>query len=123
MKNLLLVDDEQELVEPLADILEMEGKFNKIFTANNGKEALDVLKKNKINVLVSDIDMPIMNGIDLIKEIKTNSNQHKLLNIPEKIFYLTGNIKNKELIEEKYITDILFKPIQNYEKFSKILLD
>ena len=41
-----------------------------VMTANNGKEALNLLKKNKIDLVISDIRMPDINGLDLLVTIK-----------------------------------------------------
>lgn len=66
--TLLFVEDEDDLVEIISDTLvKLEATF---FTAKNGQEALDILKEKKIDVVVTDINMPTMNGLDMIEKMK-----------------------------------------------------
>jgi CheY-like chemotaxis protein len=62
-KNVLLVDDEVCLTESLRELLEHEALH--IFTAKNGREALDIILANSIDCVVSDIKMPVMDGFTL----------------------------------------------------------
>lgn len=64
--SVLVVDDELHTREICCDFLE-EGQF-KVESASNGKEALAILSKKSFQILLSDIQMPEMDGIDLLKE-------------------------------------------------------
>src|SRR3989338_2728943 len=64
--SFLIVDDELHTREICCDFLE-EGQF-KVESASNGKEALEILSKKNFQILLSDIQMPEMDGIDLLKE-------------------------------------------------------
>ncbi len=66
--GVLIVDDETELCDKLKNILEAQGDNYHIFTAYSGEEALSVLENKEIDVLVSDIRMPGMSGIELMKK-------------------------------------------------------
>lgn len=66
---LLFVDDNQDLCEFIHDNLNNEYS---VLIANDGQEALVLLKQNDVNIVVSDIMMPVMDGIELCKQIKTN---------------------------------------------------
>lgn len=66
--NLLLVDDEPLLLENMKFILSHLVK--NIFVAKNGKEALDILRQEKIHCVVTDLTMPVMNGLELIREAR-----------------------------------------------------
>lgn len=75
----LVVDDEIELQEIFASWLRRSGC--KVFTAGHGAQALEILASHKIDVLISDINMPIMNGLELVRAV------HRLrLAIPGIIF-------------------------------------
>ncbi len=74
--GVLIVDDETELCDKLKNILEAQWDNYCIFTAYSGAEALPVLEREDIDVLVSDIRMPGMNGIELMK--KTNELQRDI---------------------------------------------
>lgn len=66
--NLLIVEDEQDLLEMLATT--MIPYCDKIWTSRNGQEALDLIKIQKIDVIISDINMPVMDGLSLFKAIR-----------------------------------------------------
>ncbi|MDD5151845.1 MAG: ATP-binding protein, partial [Flavobacterium sp.] len=68
-KILLFVDDNNDFCEFIKDNL---GEIYTVITANNGQEALGLLHKFNVTIIVSDVMMPIMNGIELCKQIKTN---------------------------------------------------
>lgn len=68
MNSILLVEDEQPLLEKLKNNIEWEEHGYRIFTASNGKEALKSLREDEIDILVTDIKMPGISGIELIKK-------------------------------------------------------
>jgi CheY-like chemotaxis protein len=63
--TVLMVDDEPELLELFSAWLEHEGCL--VFTATNGVEALKVLEAEKIDALISDVYMPVMDGVALVR--------------------------------------------------------
>jgi two-component system, NtrC family, response regulator PilR len=65
MSNLLIVDDEQSYRQLLS--LVFEGDNHTIKTANNGREALKVLETFAAEIIISDVKMPDMNGIELLR--------------------------------------------------------
>jgi len=67
-KSILVVDDEPNSLFALSRILEDEGF--RVITADNGKSALGKLKKEMVNVIVTDERMPNLGGMDLLKEVK-----------------------------------------------------
>jgi len=67
--TVLLVDDNPELLEVLGDEL---CDIYTIATAANGEEALDVLKKSSIQVVICDVMMPVMDGFEFCKIVKSN---------------------------------------------------
>lgn len=69
LPQILLVDDEEDILEYL--ILIFSKKYS-IHTADNGKEALGVLNKEAIQLIISDVMMPEMDGFELCKTIKSN---------------------------------------------------
>lgn len=75
---ILVVDDEEALLDLMATIV--EGLGHKVLTASNGQEALDILNKESVDVLVTDIDMPIKSGLALISELpEKHSNIEKII--------------------------------------------
>ncbi len=68
-KNILLVDDHKPFRDSLAKILEGEGL--RVFPANDGEEALDILRNELIHLVLTDLKMPKMDGVELLKVAKT----------------------------------------------------
>jgi two-component system alkaline phosphatase synthesis response regulator PhoP len=69
IKNkILLVDDEADILEFLSYNLKKEGY--RVFTANNGKEAVTVAKKENPDIIILDVMMPDMDGIETCREIR-----------------------------------------------------
>jgi len=68
VKTILLVDDEYALVESLTDLLQDEGY--RVVSATNGKDGLERLQKEKADLVVSDLMMPIAGGRELVKGIR-----------------------------------------------------
>ena len=66
--KVLIVDDEKDFVEMFS--LRLEGQGEKVSTAYSGQEALKVLENIAIDVVILDIRMPGMDGIDTLKQIK-----------------------------------------------------
>ncbi|GAB1415751.1 hybrid sensor histidine kinase/response regulator transcription factor [Paludibacter sp.] len=67
--NLLLVEDNDDLLQLMVKLLSVDYS---IFTASNGQDALGVVKAEDIDLIVSDIMMPVMDGVELCKKIKSN---------------------------------------------------
>ncbi|WP_319579643.1 response regulator [uncultured Methanospirillum sp.] len=72
MISILLVDDEPVLLDLGSFYLTQREHFT-VDTASNGKEALERLEKHPYQIVVSDYDMPYMNGIELLREVKKRS--------------------------------------------------
>ena len=66
-KRILVVDDEENTRIGLSKLLSHEGFI--VDLAANGTEALDLLRRQRVNVVISDINMPDMNGIAFLREI------------------------------------------------------
>lgn len=70
LKKVLIVDDEETLTWSMAKSLSKDKDTYEVLVANNGKEALNQLKKNDIDLIISDIRMPDINGLDLLVRVK-----------------------------------------------------
>src|SRR5687768_9194593 len=68
-QTVLVVDDERGIVESLGKIFEREGIT--VLTATDGAAGLDVLRKHRVGVLLTDLMMPGMSGMDLLKAART----------------------------------------------------
>lgn len=72
MYNILICDDEKDIVEALKIYLEAEGY--RTFPAYSGKEALEVMDRAQIHLVLMDIMMPVMDGITAMVELRKKSN-------------------------------------------------
>lgn len=77
--RVLLVDDHEDLRDELRSVLEVDGSFEVVGEASNGLEASRLVEKTAPNVIVMDVAMPVMNGIDAAREILTKGFDVKIL--------------------------------------------
>jgi len=107
--NVLIVDDEEGVLAMYKIKLEMEG-FS-VSTALDGQTALEMISKNKPDVILLDIIMPKLNGFDILKILKSDK---ETANIP--VFLLTnlpqesGGEKGKELGAAGYLVKADYEP-------------
>lgn len=66
-RRVLVVDDEENARIGLSKILEQEGY--RVDSVSNGREALDFLQRQKVQVVISDLQMPEMNGMTFLREV------------------------------------------------------
>lgn len=113
MIRLALADDHQLVLDGLKSLIKEVEDFEFVAEANNGKRLLDIVKSLSLDVALVDIDMPIMNGLQAIKEIsKENDNvkcialtMHNDPSMMRKVMacgakgYLLKNIDQEDLVE------------------------
>ena len=69
--KVLLVDDEPFIVQGLSVLIDWQKEGYEIAaTASNGKEALNYLRGHKVDVIIADIKMPVMTGLELLETIR-----------------------------------------------------
>lgn len=108
MKKVLVAEDSSVIQNLTKKILEFQNY--KIFSAKNGKEVLEMLEKENFDVLLLDINMPVMDGMECAKAIRNLSDKAKA-NVP--IIAITGNAKNFTVEEFKSvgINEYMQKPL------------
>jgi len=116
--KILLVDDESPICSSLKKFLESKGHL--VATSLRGKEGLELFKKDKFDLVLSDITMPDMDGIELIKKVKEKDQQTKVI-------VITGHIQKEkeEKAREAGADEVLIKPFKNellYQTISKIVI-
>lgn len=90
--RLLIADDHPLFLEGLVSLLKTEKDFSSPLTATDGQQVLDLLKKEKCDVCILDINMPVLNGIETAKKIRA-------LHPSMKVIVLT-TYNDKEFISE-----------------------
>jgi CheY-like chemotaxis protein len=76
MKTILLVDDEYALVETLTEFLQGEGF--RVVSAENGKEGLERLQDERVDLVITDFMMPIGDGRELILAMRAHADQSSI---------------------------------------------
>lgn len=79
MINVMIVDDHKMIREGLKKILEFEGEVQVIDEADNGQECIKKLRTSKPDIILLDINMPVMNGIETLQAIKKKRKKYKVL--------------------------------------------
>lgn len=77
--KILLVDDHQIILDGIKSLLKQNEEFLIAGEANNGRDALRFIQQIDVDVVLMDIDMPVMNGIDALKEISKNHPKIKVI--------------------------------------------
>src|SRR6185295_17368700 len=77
--NLLIADDHQLIIDGLSTILGNEKRIGTVYTANNGKAAVDMVHSHEIDCVIMDINMPVLNGLEATKLIKKEKAQIKVI--------------------------------------------
>ena len=115
MQNLriLLVDDEEEFVTTLAERLELRGLQAR--AATNGEDALHMIEADTPQIVILDVMMPGLGGLEVLKRIKARHPQISVI-------LLTGRGSTKEGIEGMQLGafDYLMKPINIEELIKKM---
>ncbi|MEW5803486.1 MAG: response regulator [bacterium] len=76
-KKILIVDDEEELCNVFKEALEAEGYS--ISTAQNGRQALDKIKKGDFDLIITDKNMPEMGGVRLLRAVREEDPEVKIV--------------------------------------------
>ena len=112
--KILIAEDEPTLLELMTELLEGEG-----FTCTpvaNGREAMDFLSKNKIDLLITDFKMPLVDGPTLLEWCR-----NRKLHFP--VIFITANVEllpQEEIALKDCCADILHKPAGLEELLSSI---
>lgn len=104
-RRILLIDDTAVLAKSIADLLEMEGFTVQV--CHTGSQALLFLRDNLVDLVVSDLRMPEMDGLELTKRIR---NTERLKNIPVIIITADTNKENEKLSKDAGANLLLHKP-------------
>lgn len=106
--SLLYAEDEANVRENY--VLYMKIYFDKVYEAKDGKEAWDLYKEHKPDVVIMDIEMPLVDGLEIAERIREE-------NIETKIIMLTAHSDKERLLKaiKLNLVDYLVKPINRVE--------
>ncbi len=103
LPSLLVVDDDPSVLEMLHDALDLWG-FD-VFLANNGREGLNILARQKVDGILLDMDMPVMDGLTMLDELRW-------LGYPMPVVIMSGGVKvlNQSQLVKEGAQGFLSKP-------------
>lgn len=110
--NILVCDDERDILDAIKIYLKAEGY--KVFTAEDGARALEIIKENEIHLAIIDIMMPVMDGITLIMKIRDKTN------IPIIVLSAKGEVTDKIVGLNVGADDYITKPFNAVELTARV---
>ncbi|MGE4518822.1 MAG: response regulator [Desulfobacteraceae bacterium] len=115
--NLLLVDDEERFLQTTSNLIKKQRQDFGVMTAPGGKECLDIIKESNIDVVILDVKMPGMDGVEVLREIKR---EKPLI----EVIMLTGHSTTESAVEGMKLGayDYLLKPCDIEILIDKVLL-
>jgi two-component system NtrC family response regulator len=108
METILVVDDEKNYLLVMANLLSEEGY--ETLTAENGQDALEIIQENELNLVLTDMKMPVMDGIELLSRV------HRLEpELPVIVMTAYGTVEKAVQAMKIGAFDYITKPFQNEE--------
>jgi len=107
--NILIVDDSQTMRAVLTKTICMAGvEIGTVFEAENGREALAILEREWVDLVFADINMPVMNGVEMVKEMKKLGYMEST---PVVVISTEGSKTRLEALREMGVRGFLRKPV------------
>lgn len=120
--HILIAEDDNDDCEIILNCFTQHPTFSKITLVRNGKELLDFLKieNEKPDVILTDINMPIVNGLEALSEIYSNAELRK---IPAFAYSTSINPLYKKKCLQYGVKEFIIKPfiIEEFDKIPKII--
>ncbi|MEZ7734753.1 response regulator transcription factor [Gemella sp. 27098_8_149] len=115
--KLLIAEDQSMLRDAMATLLSMQDSVENVLQAKNGKEAIDLISTNNIDVAILDVEMPEATGLDVLEYIRSNNIDCKVVIVTtfKRMGYFERAIKNNVdayVLKDRSI-DELMKTISN----------
>jgi DNA-binding response OmpR family regulator len=112
-KKILVVDDEQQLA--LAVKIRLQSRGYEVVTANDGKAGLEMFEKERPDLIILDVLMPVMDGYSCLREINVRVGRGTL-----PVIVLTARDRMKDLFELEGIEDYVIKPFDHEDLLVRI---
>lgn len=77
--NLIIIEDQQMLRDALSQLLQLQNDVEKVYQSADGKQAISDLQKYDVDIALVDIEMPYLNGLDVLEWIKQNKPHIKVV--------------------------------------------
>ncbi len=107
MKNILIIDDNEEMLKTFKQLLLDEG--HRVSTANNGATGMILFMRQRFDLVITDLNMPEMNGLDVIKRV------NKVIKVP--IILMSTDYLPVEPDDERLmgVNAVISKTIDDYD--------
>jgi CheY-like chemotaxis protein len=112
-KKILVIDDEELVTKSLLKLLNNEG-YNATVVRSGG-EAIEKVKESDFDLIICDVRMPEMDGIETIRQIRAYSEKQNKKHIPEVLITGYADADKYETAMDLEVTDYLSKPFDNAE--------
>jgi len=107
--NILIVDDSQTMRAVLTKTLGMAGlEIGTVIEAENGREALSILEREWVDIVFADINMPVMNGVEMVQEMRKLGYMEST---PVIIISTEGSKTRLDTLREMGVRGFLRKPV------------
>ena len=107
-KNILIIDDEELITRTLLKLLKKEG-YTPI-VAKSGEEALEKIKISDFDLIITDVRMPGLDGIETIRQIRGYLQQNNKKPVPEIVITGFANEESYKQAVQLKVKDYIFKP-------------
>lgn len=117
-KKILVIDDEELIIRSLSKLLEKNGYT--VFVAKNGGDALVMVEEENFDLIIADIRMPGMNGVEAVHSINEILKKQNIKRAP--VIFITGYADEKieKMVEELNPVAYIYKPFDIAELVEKV---
>jgi len=115
-KIILLIDDDGMITKTVGNLLKREGYIVEV--SESGQQAIEKVKNTGFNLIISDIRMPQMDGLETISHIKKYLRNTKKPDIP--VIFITGYADSDAHIKAEKFGKVIFKPFDMREFLGEV---
>lgn len=116
-KHILVVDDNEDIRSLLSLVLQKEGY--QVFLGANGNEAIEIVKNNKLDLILLDVMMPGLSGLEVLALIRGNKDK-KISDIPVMMITAKSTVSDIDEAVDSGATSYIIKPFRNEYLVEKV---
>lgn len=115
--NILIAEDEKNIAFLLKTIISSKLPNAQVTVVSNGREALDATLEISFQLIISDLNMPVMTGLELLNNLRENNST---MTIPFVLITGEDKILQQKAIFENGVTEYIAKPFENKHFINKV---
>ena len=116
-RSILVVDDNEDIRNLLSLVLQKEGY--EVFLAPNGSEALEIVKNNRLDLVLLDVMMTELSGLEVLSNIRGNKD-NKISSIPVMMITAASTVSDIDAAVEIGASSYIIKPFRNINLIEKV---